>query len=276
MARKKRKKTSKDGGFFTFLGKALGAVSKGVFKALPLGLAIASGGAIFIGVRDALYADPFLAIRSVLVEPADALSAPQRTRLESMLVGQNILTADLKKAAQDLEVDPGIQTARLVKNIPGAVNVLVTRRKPMAFIRFSPGGRYGMISEDGVILETVAPKDATGLLIEAYEWGMPPQPSPGGRLKQKGFHEAMAFVKVFQNSALARREILTKIMLDRIGNVSIVLGEGPEIRLGRKPQERFDALGKAAALLEGEGRKNMEYVDLQFENVIVKQKRGAQ
>ena len=89
----------------------------------------------------------------------------------------------------------------------------------------------------------------------------------------KGFEAANQFTREFSKHPLAQFESISKITLDHIGNVSVTLGKGPELRLGRKPLEAMKSFDKIAPILESPDRLKIDYVDLQFNNVIVKQKR---
>jgi hypothetical protein len=93
-------------------------------------------------------------------------------------------------------------------------------------------------------------------------------------LHPRGFQEALKFLEIFWAHEMSKRETVTKISLDRLGNVTVTLGSGPELRLGRRPEERMAALEKITPLLESGERSAVEYIDLQFDNVIVKRKPG--
>ena len=62
------------------------------------------------------------------------------------------------------------------------------------------------------------------------------------------------------------------LMLDKFGNMSIRPIDGPEIRLGRKPMDKLEFLDKIVQLLNQQNRRDIEYVDLQFDNMIVKRR----
>ncbi len=241
-------------------------------RSIPFLLIFCAFGGIFIGVRDALYADPSLSIQKVEVSPADSLSIEQRTKLDSMLLGQNIMTVDLRKAARTLEKDPGVQNAKVVKHMPSKIGVEIVRRKAVACIQFAPQGNCGLVSDDGVILDVISFKNATGLILEAFETTKR-EPQIGMRPEVRGFYQSMKFMKAYEELELARFEPLTRIAVDHLGNVSIILGNGPQIRLGRRPVECIKSLDKVIPLLKSEERSKIEYVDLQYDNVIVKRKK---
>ncbi len=268
-----KKRRGKKGGGIQAIGQFF-VFSFGILmRALPFFVLIAAGGAIFMGVRDALYADSNLSIQKVVVEPSDALAREQLVRLESKLLGKNMLQADISGLSAELEKSPAIMSAKIVKHFPADIYVEIQKRVPVAFIRYRAGGAFGVISEDGMILNTVAEREASGLIIEASGFGS--DPAIGQMVKQRGFFEAVKFLKVYQKQAIARYEPITKIIIDAVGNVNVILKQGPELRLGRRPADRLPAVEKITPLLESENRKNIDYIDLQFDNVVVKQKRGV-
>lgn len=269
MAKKKRKKNS-SGGFASF-GKLFGQSFRVLLKSLPMLLVIFAGGAFFMGVRSALYADYNLTVQKITVDPAQALSNLQRERLDSQILGKNILSTDLKLIAQNLEKDASIQNVKVSRRLPSEIFIEVQKRKPLAFIRFAVTQTYGVISEDGMILDAVEPQAATGLIIEAPAIGVQ-RPSIGQKLQYRGFHEAVKFLNAYQQHPLSSQEPVTRILLDHLGNVNIILKEGPEIRLGRSPSQRVASFHKILPLLEGEMRKKIAYIDLQYDDVVVKQK----
>lgn len=227
---------------------------------------------MFFGVREALYADSTLSIGRIVVEPADALSAARRKELDERFLGKNILRVNLEKIARELEANPEIRTARVTRRMPALLKIQIEARKPVALIRFSPRGPLGLISEDGVILDVLPQPAASLIIFEAFDAGIR-QPKFGDRFRHPGFLEAVKFLKAFWGHPLARLETVTKITLDSFGNVTVTLRGDLQVRLGRRPAERFSAMEKVVPLLEREDRKQIEYVDLQFDSVIVKRKR---
>ena len=270
MAKKRRKKSK---------GSALAGLnvffraSGGLFrKAFPTLVILVLAGGLFLGVRDALYADPSLSIQKIWVDPPESISVARRQDLEMRLIGKNILQVDLKLIARELERNPEIQNARIVRHLPSQVSIEIENRKPVALIRFSSRGSFGLISEDGMILDVLKDRTASFLVFEVFN-GEAKEPQIGYRLKNPGFKEAIKFVHAFWDHPLARLETVTKISLDHLGNVTITLGEGPDVHLGREPVERLAAIEKISHLLDKEDRKKLDYIDLQFDHIIVKRKK---
>lgn len=255
---------------------ALGMRLSGPFlmRAFPFFLILVAGGILWVGIRGALYADSYLSIQKITVKPPETLSAKHLERLNERLLGKNILKLDIQRISKELERDPGIQKARVRKVLPSELEIQIEKRKPFAFLRLPGKSVYGLVSEDGMILDLVPQRDASGLIVEAVDLGMR-EPVVGKKIQVRGFEDAVQFSKEFQGHILARYETITKISLDHLGNTTITLGPGPALRLGREPTEKLAALEQVLPLLEGQGRSKIDYIDLQFENVIIKHKRGV-
>lgn len=241
------------------------------WKIFPFVFALTAAGGIFFGVKEALYADPRLNIKEVAVYPPFALNNGRRQALETRVLGKNIFTVDLENLALKLQDNPEVQAARVSRQFPASLNVHIKTRRPIALIQFSPKSSYGLISEDGMILDVLKQPDRAYVVIQAYGMGLT-TPSAGRKVKNAAFGEVSKFLNAFWRHNVSKREPLTGVSVDHLGNVTISLGEGPSIRLGKRPSERIDTLEKMMYLLEDESRKAIEYVDLQYDNVIVKRK----
>ena len=274
MAKKKRKKNGNGKRIWAPLGTGIWLCGQFLLKAFPFFLILVAGGALWAGIRGALYADSYLSIQKITVKPQEALTSQHLQRLNERLLGKNILALDIQKFSKELERDPEIRRARFRKLLPFELEIEIERRFPFAFLRFPGKNSYGLVSDDGMILGMVPERNVSGLVVEPLDLGVQ-EPAVGKKLRIQGFDETVKFADEFQNHVLTRYETLTKIGLDHLGNATITLGQGPEIRLGRRPTEKLNALEQILPLLEGQGREKIAYIDLQFENVIIKHKRGV-
>lgn len=245
-----------------------------ILRCVPFAVAVGLWVVLGLGVKQLLYADTSLAVRRVLVEPQQALTRDRLERLESRYRGRNILQVDLKAIAAELETDPHIKRARVGRRFPMDLVIQLEERRPIALIRFSRGGRLALIAEDGVLLEIPQRAPASYVLVNAWEAGVG-EPRVGSRPKVRGWPEVVAFLKAFESHPLASRERIQEIRLDRLGHMAMNLAGGPEIRLGRDPAGRMKALEKIAPLLETTERQKIQYLDLQFADVIAKRKKGS-
>lgn len=272
MAKKKKRKGGK--GFLKGVTSLVGGTASWALKVLPVAIILFILGAGFCEIKEVLYADGGLSVQRVTVAPSQSISVLQYEKIQNQVLGKNILNIDLKKIANSLEKDPAIQSARVIRRLPSEIRIEVTKRHAVAYLRIGNQPRAGLISNDGIILDTVDTKDAMGLIIEIVGTNQT-LPGIGQSFKSRAFFEAEDFLQAYNQNPFSQEEPITKIMLDPLGNVSIILKQGPEIRLGRRPMQRLDAFKKIKPLLESEMRSKIEYLDLQFDDVIVKQKKGV-
>ncbi len=270
MSKKKNKKGKKG-----WLLSGLGTLFRGIFwllwRILPLAVLavlLVYGGLI---VKRVLCEDRFLKVQEIRVVPPDVLSPQSIHTLEDKILGKNILTLDLTGIASTIELGPGAQSVRVVREMPSTVRIEIRKRHPIANVQLSPGGSYAVTADDGFIIESRPEIDPAWMLIEDFSESFK-EPKIGARLQNKGFAEALRFIKVFRIHELARHETVTRISLDAYGNVTVRLGEGPDFQLGRKASERLSFLTKAVYLFKTEPRENIEYMDLQYDRVAVKRK----
>ena len=195
MPSKRRKKSGK--GFAKSLKTFAMASSRLVLKALPLAAVLLLTGTAFVGVKQVLYADTHLALRSLVVEPLQALTSAQRQSLESHYIGKNILRIDLRRIALELERDPRIKRAHVFRRFPTDLRIEIEERVPVGLVRFEPRGPVGLVAEDGVILDIFQKEPPPSYpVIEAFQSGLK-RPEQGMSFRAKGFAEAIQFLKAF-------------------------------------------------------------------------------
>ena len=268
---KKKNKKGKKSGFFSLIGTLFRGIVWLFLRILPL--AAIAGALVYGGfvVKKALCEDRWLRVQEIRVVPPDVLSAPSIRALEDKILGRNILLLDLNRIASAIELGPGAQSVRVVREMPATIRVEIQRRRPIANVQLRADGPYAIVADDGYIIENRLALDPAWILVEDFSESFK-EPRVGARLQNKGFSEALRFMKAFRRHELARRESVTRISLDPYGNVTVRLGEGPDFQLGRKASERLSFLTKAVYLFKTEPRENIEYMDLQYDRVAVKRK----
>ncbi len=242
-------------------------------KLLPLILVVGAIVAAVWGVRAALFSDTSFMIQKIDVRPAHELAPEKRQSLETRYLGKNLLRVDIQRIARDLEMDPEIKYANVIRRFPSTLEVDIKRRKSVAYIQFAPRSDYGLISDDGMILDVTSKPNPSAVLVEAFSMGVS-KPGIGMQVKGQGYLELVRFLNAFWASPIAQNYSVLTAALDHLGNVSVTMSNGLVIRLGRNPYGRLEALGKIIPLLEDEDRSKIEYVDVQFDDVIVKRKGG--
>ena len=268
---KKKIKKGRKGGIFSWVGSLYRGILWFLWRLLPVVIVLGLLGYGAIVVKKTYTQDRWLKVQEIRVIPPDVLSPQSIRMLEEKILGKNILTLDLNRIASTIELGPGAQSVRVVREMPGTVRVEIRKRKPIANVQLRPGGAYAITADDGFIIEGRPASDPAWILIEDFSEPFK-EPRIGSRLQNKGFEEALRFMKAFRRHELARHETVTRISLDPYGNVTVRLGEGPDFQLGRKASERISFLTKAVYLFKTEPRENIEYMDLQYDRVAVKRK----
>ncbi len=268
---KKKFRKGKKGWFFSAIGAMVRGIGWLLWKLLPV--AVIAGVLVYAGfaVRKGLCEDRWLRVQFIQILPPDALSPQSIRMLEDKILNKNILLLDLKKIASTIELGPGAQSVRVVREMPTTVRVEIQKRRPIANVQLRPGGPYAIVADDGFIIEIRPALDPAWILVEDFSESFK-EPRIGARLQNKGFAEALKFMKIFKSHELARRETVTRVSLDSNGYVTVKLGEGPDFKLGRKASECIAPLTNAVYLLKTEPRENVEYMDLQYGRVAVKRK----
>jgi cell division septal protein FtsQ len=271
MAKKRKLKKQGKRGVLGLLWALIGLLVRGLMRILPVLILCAGAWGLFFGLKKILYRDTSFAVQSIRVNPPQDLAASKRQALDARYLGKNILQVNIREIARQLEADPEIEWAHVRKAFPSAISVEIKRRIPIAFLRLSPRGDYGVVSEDGMILDVVEKPNSTDLVIDAFALGVQ-KPVIGLQIKNKEFREAVSFIKTYWKDPLYEKEPVAALSLDHLGNVTAILSKGPMIRLGRKPLARLDAMSKLIALLKDENRDAIDYVDLQYDDVVIKRK----
>lgn len=242
-----------------------------LWKLLPSAMIV--GIVIYAGfaVKKGLCEDRWLRVQEIRVVPPDVLSPQSIRMLEDKILGKNILLLDLKRIASTIELGPGAQSVRVVREMPATIRIEIQKRKPIANVQLKPGGSYAIVAEDGFIIESRTAMDPAWMLVEDFSEPFK-EPRIGARLQNKGFAEALRFMNIFRRHELSRRETVTRINLDPNGYVTVRLGAGPDFKLGRKASESMTQLINAVHLLRSESRDQIEYMDLQYNRVAVMRK----
>lgn len=246
-------------------------VLQGILKVSPLLFLGAVGFGIFWGIREDLYADSSFLVQTLEVRPVKALSEEKLQELEKLFLNRNLFQVSLREVARILEQDPQIGEARVTREFPKTLRIEIKKRTPSAQIQLLPTGAYWVAAEDGVVLAKASVRDPSLLLVEAFE-AQAYQPERGELLPLAGSREALALTKAFRAHPLARSETIERIRLDHLGNVTLVLANGPELRFGREPMKKFYLVEALPPLLQGPERNRIIYIELQYQDLIVRKK----
>jgi hypothetical protein len=271
MGKRSRKKKSSSSLTWKAVKGLFRLLTQGIVKGTPFALVALIGFAIFWAIREELYADPGLQIQAIEVVPHGSLSEARLKELQKRYFGRNLLRVSVKEVARFIEEDPKIREARVTRELPKALRVEIKERVPFAQLQFAPKGSYFSVAEDAVFLDEGEGRNKNLLLVELFE--VPdPEPRKGKRLPLPGFEEGVKVARAFWGHPISKSETLEKLRLDRLGNVALVLKDGPELRLGRDPMGKFFLLESVNSLLKGPERRSIIYMELQYNDIVVKKK----
>lgn len=269
MAKRRKKKSSSFK--LPSLGKILGVLALVFFRLIPTAFLAGLVFVVVFGVKEILYADPALSVQKVTLQPATPRVESYRTWIEKQLIGTNILQAPIDKVSEELERHSEIQSAKVSRKLPSEIVIEVKERRPASAVQFQAKGPFFIVAEDGFVLKKEDKLSAELLQIQFID-ATPGQVIAENQIKSKAYLLGMTFLKKYENNPAVVGESITQASIDRIGNYSIVLGPGPGVKLGRNPLDQFSKLAKIGPLLAAEGRDRIEYIDLRFDDVIIKRK----
>ncbi len=222
-----------------------------------------------LGVKEMVYADPLLSLKSIRVIPADALPLAKLEALQKKWLGKNVAQINLNAIAKDLELDHRVLSADVRRNLPDKLEIHVDRRVPFAYVHFGRSGRWAMVSRDAVVLDVV-PQPRDGLYIVEDEQLGNQVPKFGLRLS-RDFLGLVKVIDAFSKHPISQTEKITAVSILPNDSAALVLGD-LSIKMNLDDAIPEQAFSKYQYLVETETRAVIEYVDLRFNRVILKRK----
>lgn len=238
---------------------------------LPLCIILGTFFALGFGVKNALYADTALIVKNVVVEPNVMFQDPDVRDLEKRLLGKNILQVDLNWVSNELEKDPEILKAQIDRKMPNSLHIQIETRQSLAVVKTPADNRYAVISQDGMVVDLLREQPPGFVLIQIGDANTS-RFRLGKIINARGLEQAIDFIELYASHPFSLEEKVSRLQLDPQGNIAIVLGEGPEVRLGKKPAAKIDELSKLEPILERQGRSEIDYIDMQYKQIVVKRR----
>lgn len=270
MGRRKKRKSAGGLGWKALKG-AVAWLFRTVWRGVPVALLGLSAFGIFWGIREHLYHDPTFKLQTLEIRPEGALSPSMTQNLERLYLGENLFKISPGRIAVTIEQDPLIREAKVKRIFPEKVRIELSRRIPSLQLRLDPKGEYLTLAEDFVLLEKADERNRSLALVEAFEVGGL-RTVLGRKVLVPGLEETKELIEAFGGHPLGQSEVIDRLRVDHLGNVSIVLADGPELRFGRHPMQRFPALDTVTPFLKGADRAKILYLDLQFQDLIVRKR----
>lgn len=256
---------------FKFLKKWTRNFGSIIWKSLPFGIASFFILFLFFGVRQMLHADPFFQIEKITVFPAGVLNTSELQFLEMKTKGKSLLEVNLKELSQSLERNPKVERAEVVRILPKQLNVYLIKRMPMLQVQTKPSGPYYMISKDQMITAVHKQARPDILILEDHNAGRKKY-SVGMLYQNSNFESLRNIFILIQNEASLRKENLIKMTTDQMGNISLFLKDGLELKVGKELNLSPAAQMVLSSLLKSRDRSGYLYLDLRYRDIIIKKK----
>ncbi len=241
---------SRYGRFFRFVGSTLGLT--------VLFISVIFGGLL-------LYAEvvssPRLMLRHINVVGLDRVDEEDLLEQANLREGRNILAVSTSEAEAIIESNPYVKTAKVVKVLPGTVNVKIVERRPVVLVNID--GLFIMDAK-GVLFKRYAPEDrldipvGTGLEQHEDKWKFTIGPA------------LLRLVRVLEDAPRFNLSNISEIHADPVHGFSVVtLREGIRLDLGSTGfVEKFEVLEKIIAARGGK-LTSIEFVDLNNDRGVV-------
>ncbi len=246
-------------------------VFRAILKCLPLAILTFSVFFVFVGVRQMLHADPYFQVEKITVIPGGILTRSELQFLESKSRGMSLMDINLRDVSTTLEKNPKVLRAEVVRVLPKQLSIYLTPRLPYIQIQTVPSGPCYLVSRDQLILEKMKSATPHVLLVEDFN-SVKKNYSVGTFYQNNNYNFLLDLVETLRNTSPFKQETISKIVIDQIGNCSVLLKDGLELKVGKKFKLTDGAQLVLSSLLKSKDRKDILYLDLRYRDIIVKKK----
>jgi len=108
---------------------------------------LAASIAVAWGARRYITTSPRFSVRTVTVDGTQRRTADQVATLAGITIGKNVFAVDPAAAEAGILADPWIEKARVVRNLPGTIEIVVAEREAHALCAI--GGELYLVTRDG-------------------------------------------------------------------------------------------------------------------------------
>ena len=241
------------------------------FKILPLIVIAGSVSFVSFGVKQMLQADPYFQVERVTVFPSGILTQSEYQFLEHETRSRSLVEVDLGKISKNLERNPKIKRAEVVRTLPNQLNVLLTMRLPFIQIQFKPNGSFYTVSSDQLVLSNSgSPKPD---LVVLQDFGAEKKIYSVGTLYQnKYFYRLPSVLDFIRTNSILSSETISQMSMDQLGNITLFLKDGLELRFSNEIGLSDAKRAVLSSLLKSNERNQILYIDLRYQDIIVKKR----
>jgi len=275
MAKRIKKRSGSKIHFSEFVSRFVHGFGIGLFfisKFLPVLLVGILIGGFYHGIQKYLYADPYFRLDVIRVKTDLPFTTKQIELLSGLKLGENLLAVDLAKVASRIQRNPEIKRAEVIRILPNTIEINVVRRFEVFQVKPKGQSRYYAIDDQGFILSKSDIKSLKGLVL-IEDANIPKNIiGVGDQYPSKNLGVfRMLYQYVVHESELSGEKI-EAIYVDHLGNYTLFLTGSFEVRLGKSYIKNLKKLRGLKNLLRSGERNKIEYLDLQYQDVVVKMK----
>lgn len=202
--------------------------------------------------------DRYLAIKTIVIEGGERITAETLQNLIGIRAGDSFFDVDLKAARQKLLGQVWIRDAKLSRRfLSKSLKIEIFEREPFGVV-FAKG-RYFSVDREGFVLERLKAKPP--LFVSGVETVETPR---GERLKSDQSIKAIQDLFSFDQALLAQ---FTELRLDGDGEAVLLAGEGFRVLL--RAERLRESLRVLERLLKTINASKYSYVDLRFEKEVI-------
>jgi len=264
------KKTLSKLGFF----KASTKVTSLLKRVIPIFLLVGlTAGGIF-WVHQSLYAARIMELERVRIHGLETLTVPEVLKMTDIRKGINLLDLDLDSCVKKLTQDPRVRRASFKKVFPNRLEIRIQERHPILQVYSEKTKLFYPIDEEGAVLPGAQPELIPELMVFQDVALDTASLKQGGLYGSKHLKEVLDNFESLQDDPLLDEEKIDRIRVDELGFWTFVTEDGIEFRVGNS-FENLEKLENFKVLLHSEVRQTLDYLDLRFQDVVVKIKKNA-
>jgi cell division protein FtsQ len=239
-----------------------------LLRVLAAGLVLAALAVAGRVVADWVRRTPLLAIRTVEILGTRRLDGEAVRTAAGIEPGTNLLAVDAGAAEARVAALPGVRRARVMRQLPGRVAVLVEEREPHALVNAS--GLH-WVDAEGYLVASDARPGSTGLPILTGTGA----PAAGPAVPAADLRAGLALLHVLQRTSPRLAARVSEVDLARPHGPVLYLVDGIEVRLGSDAwDERLARLDGVLGQLDARGER-VASIDLRFRDQVVLTPRSA-
>jgi len=185
--------------------------------------------------------------------------------------GIDLFNLKLDQVSEPLLAHPRIRSVSVKKIYPNDLEISLVERKPVVQIFIPQTKSYRLIDEEGVLLPDSGSEPFDNFFVYSDEEVKETPRKVGEIYDSKHLETLLAAHTQIQSELNISGEMIHEIYVDRLGFWSFITNDKIEFRIG----DDFSNLQKMESikpLLKEGVRDKVSYMDLRFQDVIVKNK----